>query len=74
MNIGGALNYARLAQLNRPSNPQALQAEVRRLATSQKLTATDISTALRIDLAQVRQMLALRGEEAADAQRAAWKA
>lgn len=54
--IGGAMDYAALAQKYRPTDPAALAAEVRRLAST-GLSATDISTALRIDLAQVREML-----------------
>lgn len=54
--IGGALNYALLAQMHRPTDPAALAAEVRRLAST-GLSVQDISTALRIDLAQVHEML-----------------
>lgn len=54
--IGGAMNYARLSQVHRPADPQALAKEVRRLAST-GLTATDIATALRLNLAAVREML-----------------
>lgn len=53
---GSAFDYRRLAELHRPTNPASIAKEVRRLAT-QGLTPTDISTALRIDLVQVRQLL-----------------
>lgn len=59
--IGGLMNYTLLAQANRPTDPAALQQEVRRLAASQRLTAADIAVALRLDLAQVREMLATSG-------------
>jgi hypothetical protein len=64
MNIGGTLRYEQLAQLHRPKDTSQLREEVRRLAHT--LTAQDISTALRIDLVQVREMLAATGSEAAD--------
>ena len=67
------LDYAAVAQQHRPTCHTVLQAEVRRLATAQGLTACDIATALRIDLLQVRQMLAMTGQEAAEAHRSAWR-
>lgn len=57
MNIGGPLRYDLLARLHMPSDPAALAEEVRRLSAS-GLTATDIASALRVDLAQVRTLLA----------------
>lgn len=54
--IPGALDYAALSQLHRPTDPQALASEVRRLATT-GLKPIDISVALRIDPASVREML-----------------
>lgn len=54
--IGGVLDYARLAQIHRPSDPVALAEEVRRLSAS-GLSPTDIAAALRIDLVQVREWL-----------------
>jgi hypothetical protein len=62
--IGGTLDYSKLAMQHRPTDPERLAAEVRRLA-EQGLTATDISSALRVDLAAVRTMLAATGDEAA---------
>ena len=73
MTIGGALDYARLAQLNRPNDPAALAKEVRRL-NAQGLTAGDISIALKINLTQVREMIAPSTEEAAQLHAEAWRA
>ena len=67
------LDYAALAQLHRPTDPAALQAEVRRLASQQRLSATDISVALRVSLPQVREMLAATGTEAAQMHAERWK-
>lgn len=55
-NIGGIMDYSRLAQMNRPSDPVALRDEVRRLNAT-GLTAVDISVALRLDPSAVREML-----------------
>lgn len=71
--IGGVLRYDLLAQLHRPADPVDLQAEVRRLAGEQRLTAADISIALRLSLPQVREMLAATGAEAAEMHTHAWK-
>jgi hypothetical protein len=49
-------SYDPRAKLHRPSDPAALAAEVRRLH-GLGLTAADISVALRLDLAQVRETL-----------------
>lgn len=57
-NVGGIMDYARLANFHRPIDPAVLQQEVRRLASEQGLTATDIATALRLNLVQVREVLA----------------
>lgn len=73
MSIGGVMRYDLLAQIHRPQDPVALREEVIRLATAQGLTAVDISTALRINLAQVREMLAASGDEAAQLHREAWQ-
>jgi hypothetical protein len=54
--IGGALDYARLALLNRPTDRQALAREVTRLVGT-GLTPRDVAQALRIDLADVMTML-----------------
>jgi hypothetical protein len=54
--IGGRLDYAALAALHRPKDPEALAAEVRRLHAT-GLTARDIATALRIAPDQVRTIL-----------------
>lgn len=74
MTIGGPLDYQLLSQLHRPRDPVALRSEVRRLATSQGLTAEDIATALRLNLVQVREMLAASGDEAAQIHAQAWQA
>lgn len=74
MSIGGVLDYELLAQLHRPRDPAALRSEVHRLATSQGLTAADIATALRLNLAQVREMLAASPSEAALACAEVWNA
>jgi len=71
--IGGPLRYDLLAQQHRPTEPAALQAEVRRLANEQRLSASDISVALRLSLPQVREMLAVTGTEAAEMHAQAWK-
>jgi hypothetical protein len=55
--IGGTLNYARLSQQHRPTDHAQLAAEIRRLASDQNLTPIDISVALRIELAMVRELL-----------------
>ena len=62
--VGGKLDYRVLAELNKPTEPEVLASEVRGLA-GKGLTAVDISTALRIDLAQVRSMLAATAQEGA---------
>jgi hypothetical protein len=59
--IGGRLTgdaYAMLANQHRPTDPARVAAEVKRLHAEQHLTAIDISTALRIDHAQVINILA----------------
>lgn len=57
MSIGGALDYRLLAEQHRPQSDDALRDEVQRLAST-GLTAVDISVALRLDLAVVREWLA----------------
>jgi DNA-binding transcriptional MerR regulator len=62
-NIGGALTmsaYAALAESNRPSDPEALTGEIRRLHDT-GLTARDIATALRLPPDRVLNMLAADG-------------
>jgi hypothetical protein len=54
--IGGLLDYARLAELNRPADGDALAREVRRLLRD-GLKPRDISIALRLDLAHVLELL-----------------
>jgi hypothetical protein len=71
--IGGALRYDLLAQLHRPTDPTALQIEVRRLAGEQRLSPSDISVALRLSLPQVREMLSATSAEAAEIHAEAWK-
>jgi hypothetical protein len=58
-NIGGPLTasaYTALAEQNRPAEPMALEAEVRRLHTT-GLTARDIAVALRLPPDRVLNML-----------------
>ncbi len=55
------LSYDRRAHEHRPTDPASLAAEVRRLHGS-GLTAADISVALRMDLAQVRETLSITTE------------
>lgn len=57
MSIGGALDYQKLANLNRPQSIEALTAEVKRLH-GLGLSALDISVALRVGIDSVREMLA----------------
>jgi hypothetical protein len=54
--IGGPLRYDVLAQMHKPKTAEALCSEVRRLATT-GLSPIDISAALRLDVAAVREML-----------------
>ena len=49
-------DYERRANAHRPPHAETLAAEARRLH-AQGFTALDISTALRIDSAQIREML-----------------
>jgi hypothetical protein len=70
--IGGALDYAKLAQLHRPTDPAALASQVRELA-SRGLTERDIGQHLRLDPSAVRSLLASRGDEAAEMHARAWK-
>ena len=51
-----AYDWRTLADKHRPTDPAVLSAEIRRLAAT-GLTARDISTALRIDMAQVLEAL-----------------
>ena len=54
--VGGAMDYERLAALHRPSDPLAINDEIRRLRAT-GLTAGDISLALRIDIRAVHAAL-----------------
>lgn len=63
----------RVPLVARDDSSAMLQGKVRTLAGERRLSATDISSSLGIDLAQVREMLALTGEEAAEAHRKAWR-
>lgn len=56
MSIGGPLDYSKLAQQHRPVSTEGLKAEVLRLHGT-GLMAVDISVALRLDLATVREWL-----------------
>ena len=51
-----ALDYARLAELNRPTDEEALRREVL-LMFSRGLTEHDIGIALKLDASAVRQLL-----------------
>lgn len=55
--IGGVMDYSVLARKHMPADPAKLRDEVRRLSST-GLTAADIATALRLNLAAVREMLA----------------
>lgn len=70
--MSDALDYARLAQQYRPTDPAALAAEVRRLAL-QGLTERDIGMALSVNPEQVRRALAATGHEAAALHAEGWK-
>ncbi len=54
--ISGVLDYSKLAEQHKPQTDDGLRAEVQRLAST-GLTAVDISVALRLDLATVREWL-----------------
>ncbi len=56
-NIGGALDYKRLAELNKPHDVNVLANEVRRLA-GDGYTPNDISSALKMNPVAVREILA----------------
>jgi hypothetical protein len=60
--VGGPLNYAALAQLHRPADPNRLATEIRRLHRD-GLTAQDIATALRIDVVQVATVLHVMSDQ-----------
>jgi hypothetical protein len=53
----GAADYVRRAQAHRPTDPEAIAAEVRRLAAS-GLRPADVATALRMNPAAVLEALA----------------
>ena len=61
-NVGGRLDYARLANLHRPADPAAIAREVRRLHNT-GLKPRDIAVALRIAPDQVMNMLDPPGQE-----------
>lgn len=54
--IGGQLDYARLAQQHRPTDPASMRAAALELRRS-GLTVADISTALQLGEAAVRALL-----------------
>ena len=54
--IGGALDYTRLANLHRPTDPAALAREVRRLANT-GLTPRDVAVMLGLAPSVVADML-----------------
>jgi hypothetical protein len=55
-NIGGQLDYAKLAELHRPADQQAIANEVRRLH-SEGLKPRDIASALHLGLNAVLALL-----------------
>lgn len=70
--IGGPVRYDVLAQMHKPKTAEAMCHEVRRLATT-GLTPVDIATALRLNVAAVREMIIASPAEAAQACAEAWK-
>jgi hypothetical protein len=54
--IGGVVDYARLAELNRPTDENALRREVLVLS-GRGLTEQDIGRALKLDPTAVRRLL-----------------
>lgn len=56
--IGGLLDYAALAQLYRPIDPQGLAQECQRLS-GMGWTPRDISQSLRMELREVHELLAV---------------
>jgi hypothetical protein len=71
--IWGMEDQAALTSSDRPADPAELRAEVRRLATQQRLSASDIGAALQLSMPQVREMLAATSQEAAEMHAQAWK-
>jgi hypothetical protein len=72
MSIGGVLRYDILSQLHRPQTAEGIRCEVQRLARN-GLSPMDIASALRMDLAAVREMLISTPTEAVRARAEAWK-
>ena len=60
--VGGTLEYAALAQLHRPTSPEAIAVEIRRLH-AEGLKPRDIAVALRLGLTQVLEAI---GDRSAD--------
>ena len=71
--IGGPVRYDILAQMHKPKTAEAMCREVRRLAST-GLSPMDISVALRLNVATVREMIAASPAESAQACREAWNA
>lgn len=63
------LDYAVLAQQHRPSDQSQLAREARQLA-ARGLTEGDIGSALKLDVAEVRRLLAASASEAAEIHKA----
>jgi hypothetical protein len=54
--VGGELDWRRMADRHRPTDPRAFKGELRRLA-AQGLTARDLSSMFAIDFATVTELL-----------------
>jgi len=54
--IPGELDWRRLSEQHRPTEPSQLASEIRRLRAT-GLTARDIATSLRLDLAYVLEVI-----------------
>lgn len=51
--IPGTVDYRLLAEINKPTDPVQLAAEIQRLHYEQRLTPRDIAVSLRVDLGAV---------------------
>lgn len=75
MSIGGRLDYARLAQLHRPTDAPSMRSAVLDL-DAQGLTPADIAAALRLSIPAVSALLTapVKVNDAAAIHAAAWRA
>lgn len=71
--IGSAVDWRRLAELNRPEDATQLSRAVVELA-ERGLSERDIADALRLDPGAVRRLLLLEAGAALAAHRSAWSA